>query len=169
MTKRFFFAFLLCLVCAGTLFAVEEAKDARANQPIQIKSNELVTDSTARTATFIGKVVARQGDVTIYCDRLVISHSEKAKEVDKVEAFGNVRIVQGNRIGQSAHALYENVTGKITLDGNPKVFQGDDVVTGKIITYFVNEQKSIVTGSPDARVEAVIHPKSKDKDGSTKP
>ncbi len=169
MMKRLLPAILLCIMCAATLPAAEGVGKGREDQPIQIKSNELLSDSAARTATFIGKVVARQGDITIYSDRLVISYSEKGKEVDKVEAFGNVRIVQGNRLGLAGHALYENKTGKITLDGNPKVYQGDDVVTGKVITYLVNEQKSVVTGGPNERVEAVIHPQSKDKDGGTKP
>jgi lipopolysaccharide export system protein LptA len=169
MTKRLLSALLLCIAFAGTLPAADSVGKGREDQPIQIKSNELVSDTAARTATFIGKVVARQGDITIYSDRLVISYSEKGKEVDKVEAFGNVRIVQENRLGLAAHALYENKTGKITLDGNPKVYQGDDVVSGKVITYLVNEQKSVVTGSPNERVQAVIHPKGKEKNGGTKP
>ena len=82
------------------MIAADVGSGERNNQPIQIKSNELTTDSAKRTATFIGKVSARQGDVTIYCDRLVIFYSDKEeKEVDKVEAFGNVRIVQGNPTG----------------------------------------------------------------------
>ncbi len=169
MMKRLLPAILLCMACAGTLLAGQGTEPVRGDQPIQIKSNELFTDNTARTATFVGKVVARQGDITIYSDRLVIFYSEKGKEVDKVEAFGNVRIVQENRLGLANHALYENKTGKITLDGNPKVYQGEDVVTGKVITYLVNEQKSMVTGGPGERVEAVIHPKGKEKNGGTKP
>ena len=113
MMKRGIQAFLLCLGCAGMLYAADKTVDGRSNQPIQIKSNELIADNTARTATFVGKVVARQGDITIYCDKMVISQSEKEKDVEKVEAFGNVRIVQGNRTGQAAHALYENGKGKI--------------------------------------------------------
>lgn len=169
MMKRLLSAILLCIAFAGSLPAADGVGAGRGDQPIQIKSNELFTDSAAGTATFVGKVVARQGDITIYSDRLVIFYAEKKKEVDKVEAFGNVRIVQENRLGVANHALYENKAGKITLDGNPKVYQGDDVVTGKVITYLVNEQKSMVTGGPNERVEAVIHPKGKDRNGGTKP
>jgi len=155
----------LCLVLAGGLYAAEIAGGDRLNQPIQIKSNELSTDSASRTATFTGKVSARQGDVTIYCDRLVIYYSEKGKEVDKVEAFGNVRIVQANRVGQAGHAIYESQTGRIVLDDNPKVYQGEDEVTGKVITYYLDSQRSEVTGGAGA----VIHPKGKGKDDSAKP
>ena len=167
MMLRGLSALFLCFVLAGTLAAADGSGEGRGNLPIQIKSNELFADNATHTATFSGKVVARQGDITIYCDRLVITYGEKSQEVETVEAFGNVRIAQGNRLGQAAHALYENGKGKIVLDGSPKVFQGDDVVSGKVITYFVNEQKSVVTGGPESRVEAVIHPKGKGKDGGT--
>jgi lipopolysaccharide export system protein LptA len=89
--------------------------------------------------------------------------------VDQVEAFGNVRIVQENRYGESDHAVYFSKTGKITLDGNPKVVQGRDVITGTLITYFVDEQKSVVTSGPGQRVNATIHPKDKEKNAGAKP
>lgn len=162
-------AIMLLLLLAAALCSAQAAPVERNNLPIQIKSNELLTDNASRTATFIGKVSARQGDVTIYSDKLVIHYSSGDKEVDKVEAFGNVRIVQENRLGEADHAVYENRAGKITLDGNPKVVQGEDTITGNIITYFVDEQKSVVTGGPGKRVDAVIHPKGKGNNGVTKP
>jgi lipopolysaccharide export system protein LptA len=162
-------AFFACLAVAGGICTAQAAPVERNSLPIQIKSNELVTDNANRTATFSGKVSARQGDITIYSDKLVIKYAATAQEVDKVEAFGNVRIVQGNRQGEAAHAVYDNKAAKIILDGNPKVSQGADVIAGKIITYFVDEQKSVVTGSPESRVEAVIHPREKVKSGGAKP
>ncbi|ABQ27146.1 lipopolysaccharide transport periplasmic protein LptA [Geotalea uraniireducens] len=169
MIKKCILAIVLSLTLAGVVLAAGKSGGDRNAQPIKIKSNELFTDNNNRTATFVGKVSARQGDMTIYSDKLVINYSEKDKDVEKVEAFGNVRVVQGNRQALAGHALYENKAGKIVLDTSPKVYQGDDVVSGKVITYFVDEQKSVVTGGGDARVEAVIHPMDKGKDGSAKP
>lgn len=160
---------LVSLALVAGLGSALAAPAERNSLPIQIKSNELVTDSAAKTATFIGKVSARQGDITIFSDRLVIHYGAKGQDVEKVEAFGNVRIVQGNRQGEAGHAVYDNREGKIVLDDKPKVFQGEDVITGKIITYFVDEQRSVVTGGPESRVEAVIHPKEKGKSGGAKP
>ena len=167
MKKCLFVSLLSVAVLTGPCFA-HAAQTERNNLPIQIKSNELQTDNASRTATFIGKVSARQGDITIYSDRLVIHYSPGDKEVDKVEAFGSVRIVQENRHGEAEHAVYENRAGKIILDGNPKVVQGEDTITGRIITYFVDEQKSVVTSGPGEPVKAVIHPKDKGKNGGAK-
>jgi lipopolysaccharide export system protein LptA len=159
----------ICLLLAGGVLTAKAADLSRNDQPIQIKSSELTTDSANRTATFIGKVSARQGDVTIYCDRMVIYYSDKEKEVEKVEAFGNVRIIQGNRTGLSGHAVYENKAGTIILDDNPIVYQGPDVVNGKVITYFLDTQNSQVTSAPDKPVMVIVHPTKKEKNDGSKP
>ncbi len=168
MMMRGLLIVVVWLILAGGLQAAGFAGGERNNQPIQIKSSELTTDSANRTATFIGKVSARQGDVTIYCDRLVIFYSDKEKDVDKVEAFGNVRIVQGNSTAQAGHAVYENKAAKIVLDDNPRVYQGEDIVTGKVITYFLDTQLSQATSAPGKPVMVIIHPKEKGKDGGAK-
>jgi lipopolysaccharide export system protein LptA len=153
-----FFSITLVVYGAGNA-------DDRSGQPITIKSNQLFSDSKTRTAVFTGKVVAKQQDVTIFADKLVVHYAEQGGQVDRVEATGNVRIVQQNRIGTAGRAVYENKDGKITLYDSPRVQQGKDVVSGKEITYFIGEDKSVVTGGPGARVEAVIFPKGRGKDG----
>ena len=163
---------LPCLVIASVAIAAPAEKTTRkdrSNLPITVKSNELAADNKGRTAIFTGKVVSKQGDVTIFSDKLIVNYAENNGEVDKVEAIGNVRIIQLNRIGISSNAVYESRDGRITLTGtpDPKVIQGADSVTGKIITYYVDDDKSFVTGGgdPNARVEAVINPTPK-KDNS---
>ncbi|AJE03004.1 lipopolysaccharide transport periplasmic protein LptA [Geobacter pickeringii] len=165
--KRFLCAFSLLFVLGGSALAAPPAGE-RGKEPITIKSNELSTDSKSRTATFTGKVTARQGDLTIYADRLVVHYKQEGGDVDRVDAIGNVRIVQGDRLATAREGVYLSAEQKIVLSGDPKVFQGENTVSGKVITYFVNEEKSVVTGGPDGRVEAVIHPKNKAGDGGSK-
>ena len=159
MMRRLLTATLILLALVSAAWGVAPTL---SREPLKIKSDSLRADSEKNMATFEGKVVARQGDLTLYADRLQITYSGAARELSKVEAFGNVRILQGNRQASGAHALYDPKGARIVLDGGPKVVQGDDVITGKIITYYVNEQKSVVTGGPNERVEAVIHPGGKD-------
>ncbi|HEY4744885.1 MAG TPA: lipopolysaccharide transport periplasmic protein LptA [Desulfuromonadaceae bacterium] len=136
-------------------------KEQRSSLPITIKSNQLSADNMGKTAVFTGKVVARQGDITIYSDRMTVNYGDIEGEVDKVVAEGDVRIVQENRIGLAAHAVYDSKQGQITLTGNPKVMQGTDSITGKTIIYYIDEDKSVVSGEGDSRVNAVIHPSPK--------
>jgi lipopolysaccharide export system protein LptA len=165
---------ILCFVCIymmlfSSIVAAAGAGGTRDGQPITVKSNELQADTKNRTATFLGKVVAKQGDITIFADRLVVRYAEQGGDVERVEAVGNVRIVQQNRIGSAQYGVYQTKEGKITLSGSPKVVQGKDMITGREITYFVNEERSVVTGGPEARVEAVIYPKGKEKNDAQKP
>lgn len=169
MTARIVIALILCFPLATAVSAADVAGGKRKNQPIQIKSNSLATDSGKRSAIFTGNVSARQGDIIIYCDRMVIYYSDKEKDVDKVEAFGDVRIIQGDRTAQAGHAVYDGRAGKIILDDNPKMYQGENEISGKVITYYFETQRSEVTSDPDKRVTVIIHPKQKGKDGSASP
>ena len=163
--KRMLTALLLLFAFLGIAHSAPLSKGGRQGGPVTIKSNELFTDSSNNTATFTGKVIARQGDLTIYSDKMIVYYKSDGGDLDRVEVSGNVRIVQGDRLATAREGVYQSAEQKIVLTGDPKVFQGENTVSGKVITYFVNEEKSIVTGGPDARVEAVITPKDKGKDG----
>jgi lipopolysaccharide export system protein LptA len=95
---------------------------------------------------------------------MVINYADNEGRISTTEVFGNVRIIQGERRAQAEHGIYDAKLATITLDGNPKVFQNSDTISGKIITYFLDQDKSEVTSGSGSRVEAVIHPKSKRKD-----
>jgi lipopolysaccharide export system protein LptA len=146
-------AFLLTVVlaCASApAFAAPDTQPIlrkdRSSLPITIKSDRLTADNKGKTAVFTGKVVAKQGDVTIFADKITINYGDQKGEVEKVEADGNVRIIQDNSIGVASHAVFDSRAGRMTLTGNPRVTQGKDTLTGEIITYFVDEDRSVVTG-----------------------
>ncbi|NJD92449.1 MAG: lipopolysaccharide transport periplasmic protein LptA [Geobacter sp.] len=138
---------------------------ARSEEPIKIKSDSLSADNTKKTATFIGNVAARQGDLTIYSDKLIVTYSDESGDVSSAELFGNVRIIQGERRGEAGHAVYDAKQATILLDGNPTVYQNNDKISGKVITYYLDQDRSEVTSGAGNRVEAVINPKGKVSDG----
>jgi len=152
---------------SATAAAPSERKD-RSTKPINVKADHLQVDNKDKKAIFTGRVVSRQEDVTIYSDRLEIFYGDTSDEVDKIIAIGNVRILQTNRVGTGGHAVYENKLGKITLTINPRVTQDNDTITGKVITYFTDEEISVVDSGENTRVEAVIHPKQRNNDDSKK-
>lgn len=163
MSVRMITSFIWLLLLAGIACGAPAALSPpeRNENPIHIKSDQLLTDTKNRTATFLGRVTARQGDLTLYADRMVVHYAAEGGNVERVECSGTVRIVQKNRTGTAGNAVYDNREGKIVLSVNPKVFQGEDMISGAEITYYLADQKSVVTGTPTVRVEAVIHPKGK--------
>ncbi len=161
---------LWCLFPASAVLSATPVHEDRSSLPITVKSNEMTADNKGKTAVFSGKVVAKQGDITIFADKLVVNYADKNKEVEKVEALGNVRIVQLNRTGFADQALYDSRSGRIVLTGTPRVVQGGDSISGKVITYYVDGDRSDVSsgGDPKARVEAVINPPARKNDAGSR-
>src|ERR1035437_10057232 len=104
MMKLLLFCIAFILISTAAVHAAPQIHKDRSRLPITIKSNEMTADNKGKTATFSGKVVAKQGDVTIFSDTLIVNYADKSGEVEKVEAHGNVRIVQLNRTGFADHA-----------------------------------------------------------------
>ena len=165
MSRRLLISGLILLSTSSLLFAETKLPVSRNSEPIKIKSDQLIADNNRKMATFTGNVSARQGDLTIHADKMVIYYADEEGGISTAEVFGNVRIIQGDRRAQSDHGMYDAKRSMIILDGNPKVLQNNDTISGKVITYYLDQEKSEVTSGSGSRVEAVIHPKGKTNDG----
>lgn len=157
-----------------------------SKQPIVVTSDKLEADNKNKTATFSGNVVSRQEQpgkdpIMIYCDSLVIYYSDGSEKkspsnkgnkgdsktvpdqnrVDKIVATGQVRIINGKDVATGDSAVFTNADQRFVLSGNPKVWQGKNLVKGEEITVWVKENRSLVTSKGSNRVQAVIHQEEK--------
>ena len=126
--------------------------------PVHITSQQLEADYQAKVITFIGDVVARQKEFTLYADRLLLFIGAEMKEIEKIVARGNVRMVQGERTATCNEATYYYREGTVVLRGEPVVREGDNWVSGKRIIYYIDEQKSVAEGEGEDRVKVTIIP-----------
>ena len=62
-----------------------------------------------------------------------------------LRSSGTCGFFRSDRRAQADHGIYDAKKSTIVLDGNPKVFQNSDTISGKIITYYLDEDKSEVT------------------------
>lgn len=154
----------LLLAFAGAAHAAPGAvKDQaasiyRSDQPISVSSDRLEASDILNQAHFIGNVTVHQGDFTLYAREVTVRYLEAKREVDQVEATGDVRILQGSRVATGERALLFNRESRVVLSGAAKVYQGQDFIQGDEITVYLNEEKSVVSGPQGSRVNAVIHP-----------
>ncbi len=164
MLRKTVLVVFLFLMGAGSCWGEEGSGKSglSPDQPIQITSDRLEGDDKAGRVNFLGNVVARQADVSIYAEEMAIFFQAGGRDFERVEAYRGVRIVQGNRVATGDKAIYYNLEGKVILTGSPKVHQGKDMVEGDEITVFLNEEKSIVKGREGARVNAIFHPQRKE-------
>ncbi|GAB4228202.1 MAG: lipopolysaccharide transport periplasmic protein LptA [Deltaproteobacteria bacterium] len=130
------------------------------SRPIEITADRVSADSVRNSVTFDGNVIAVQGDVTLHANRVHAEYSRGAGAIERIEAEGNVRVVQGGREARSARATFYNLEQRIVLSGGADLRQGENTLRGESLTIYLRENRSVVTGGEGGgRVRAVIHPK----------
>jgi lipopolysaccharide export system protein LptA len=97
--------------------------------------------------------------VTIYAAELTVYYQEETRDVERVEASGDVRITQGNRVATGQKGTFYREEGRVVLTGSARVHQGEDFVEGDEITVLLGEEKSIVQSRQGSRVNATFHPR----------
>jgi len=153
MSKRFFitdFYRLCCFLSVFLLLATNilaENATKKIKGPITITSEMLTADNQARTALFEKSVIARTISMTMYADRMLVYYDKETGNVTRIDASGTVKVVTGNRVITSQEAMYFAVGEKIIFTGEPKAVEGENVVTGKKMTYLMNEDRFLVEGS----------------------
>ncbi|MDR2349737.1 MAG: hypothetical protein LBF41_03785 [Deltaproteobacteria bacterium] len=78
------------------------------------------------------------------------------QEIDKVECEGAVKIQEGGRLAVAEKALYLSraLPRRLVLTGDARVWQGGNSITGHQITYYLDENRSVVDSRGSQRVRA---------------
>jgi len=153
---------LLLILFAGDRGSIAIAGQAvGGSEVIEILSRSLEADQAAGTVRFIGEVVAVQGDTTIRAEELMLYQASEGQRIERIEAFRQVRIEQGDRVATGQKAVLNKALGQVVLTGSPKVRQGADFVEGDEIIFFLDSERSIVRSKGSERVKAVFHPKER--------
>ena len=165
-------AALFLALAAGAPAIAQIGPGGEARGPISISADRLEADDAAGMVQFTGAVVARQGSLTITCDRMKVFYTSgegeaassplasEGRGIDRVEGFGQVKMVDGDHLAVGDHALYltSSAPRRLILTGDARVWQGRDSLTGHKITYFMDERRSVVESAPRQRVRTVVHP-----------
>ncbi len=152
----FIFNVIIILALFPSLFAKAstEAKEGRnevdspkGKTKVVITSETLTADNKNNTAVFEGAVVATMEDITIHSDRMFVAYDRSEGRIDRIHATGNVRVHRKDSAIFSEDATYSGNEEKIVFTGKPKFVEGDNVVTGKRIIYFLKDDRAIVEDS----------------------
>ncbi len=140
---------------------VKPARKSTGQLPFNITSDRMVADNRKSTVTFFGDVKASNEDLLVFSDEMAIVYT-KERQIEHVAAHGNVRISKKDITASCQMANFLQGEQKIILTGKPKVWQGNNMVTGEKITILLEEDKIVVVGQKD-RVNVVIYPGNKDE------
>lgn len=128
-------------LAVGLLFT---ATHAVAQQPattrLEITSERLELDGPRNRAEFIGDVLAREGELTLRCDRLIAQYDD-AGTATRVEARGRVRVSHGRVFATAGRAEYERSTEVVRLDASPVVWRGAQRVAGDAVRIYLKTER----------------------------
>ncbi|MFQ5580145.1 MAG: LptA/OstA family protein [Nitrospiria bacterium] len=172
--KRSFFreCFLLALpllfLGLTEVLAAEEGKgSAGDNEPVSISASKMVVQGLENKITFEGNVLIKRGDLKIKAGLAEVFFKEKeagnplksssslllegaaqgGKEISRIVVSGDVDIRQGVRRAKAEKGRYDKEKERITLTGHPEAWENDYHVKGEMITFFLAENRTLVSES----------------------
>ena len=156
------------------------APEKKADQeiPLHITALRLEADQVKRLITFSGDVKARYGDSMLYTEQLRVYYQPPetkatpsgakpeqqsplgdlgGEKIDRIEAEGQVRFVQEDKVAAGQKAIFYRDQEKVVLLGNPQVWRGENNLKGETITFFLKDNRMVVESAPQKRVEAHLY------------
>ncbi len=148
-----------------------------------ITAKRMTVKNQDNQAVFEGAVVLTRGSLVVYSDHMVVmfraqdppmSDNQKGytavkgatpskgpdalpavsnRSVNKIEATGRVKIKKDSGSATSEKAIYYHDGDKIVLTGDPVAWDKGTRVSGKQITMFLAEDRSVVEGGSHVRIE----------------
>ncbi len=144
------FTVLLGLLCLFSVVmhpsAGAEAQEDVQPETIRITSDRLEADREAGVVVFTGNVVARQSEGTIMSKVLTV-HYDGEGRMERIVARGDVRINQQDRVGTCQKATYYPADKRLVMEEDPSIWRGGDIVSGELITIFMDSDRMIVEGA----------------------
>jgi lipopolysaccharide export system protein LptA len=156
------YIFGMCLLVVLTLGGTITAKGA-ADAPIHIEANKMTSTEKTNSVIFSGDVDAKQGDVRIRTDEMTVFYTPGAvdqekkgekkaasqqktttQQVEKLICVGNVELTRGQWLGTAKKMVYLSKERQVILTDNAKAWQGQNMVSGDKIIYYLDEGRSEV-------------------------
>jgi len=139
-------------------------------------SKKMTFKNQESQAVFDGAVVLTRGTLVVYSDRMVVSFRNQEagaepkpakgpaapakgpdtvsnRAVTQIEATGRVKIERDAGNATCQKAVYYRDEDKIVLTGDPVAWDKGTRVSGKRITMFLGEDRTVVEGGSHVRIE----------------
>ena len=136
-----------------------------ADEPIRINARSVEANEKTGVTVYRGDVLVEQGGLSIRADRIEIR--TRNKRTDLIRATGKpAKLLQ--RADETTEEIraeadrvdYRVANGQVELTGNVTVHRGEDVFTGNVLQYDLDDKTLKASGdeSGDGRIHAVIQP-----------
>jgi lipopolysaccharide export system protein LptA len=92
-------------------------------------------------AYFEDKVVVQDPSMKLESDKLWVLMDQASQQITTAKAVGNVKITEKDRVATGEQAEYNAREGKLVLTGNAMVQRGKEVLRGRVITFYRNDNQ----------------------------
>jgi lipopolysaccharide export system protein LptA len=121
---------------------------AQDGEITEIRSDRLVYNEEQALAEFDGNVRVRDPRAAMNCGKVRL-HLKESNEIDWIEALYEVIIQSDERKALADQANYYADEGKFVLNGDPKVMEGRNIMTGDRIIFWHESRRMVC--EPNAR------------------
>ena len=154
----------LFAVRPGIIVAAQDSQKplffGKSKEPIDITSDVLDFDQKKLLATFTGNVVALQAETSLQADTLKVFFAESddhsLREIIATGAKVVIKMRDKKAFCRKVH--YYADERKIVLTGSPSLDDGRNIISGEEITFFLDEDRSVIKGGQQKRVKTTIFP-----------
>jgi lipopolysaccharide export system protein LptA len=125
--------------------------------PVNVTSDKLSYIDADRKAVFSGNVIVRAQDATITSDSVQVillpktsqAEDQSASQLERIEAQGDIKIVQGARKASGTKLVYTAAEEKMVLTGTrgklPSIFDAErGQISGDSLTFFTHDGRVLV-------------------------
>lgn len=137
-------------------------ESGEAEPPINVSADRMDYHSDQKIVVFTGNALAVREDVTLSADRMEVTLAEGGDRsegsVREIVATGNVNFRQvaaesgTERFATSEKGEYTADGRKVTLTGEPRVWEGRNAITAERLVFFLDENRFVAEGKVGLRV-----------------
>jgi lipopolysaccharide export system protein LptA len=177
MINKYFYILALSvfLLSSFSVYAENIFQGKQSDEPMEITSDRMEAFNEKKLVVFSGHAMVTQGKNVLKADKLLLYYknepgkkekigsieTEKAGELEKIEARGNVSLTQGNRVANGDEAVYYRDTNKIVMTGNAVLNEGKSFIKGDRVIVYLNENRGVVESNSQKQVKAIIYPQDR--------
>ena len=156
-------ALSLVFACAAAAGAAAENQSLGlskhdTNAPIEVSADSFLADINAKTGTYVGNVIVKQGDFRLKADKVHVNVVDGKPE--KILATGNVVFDAPTGGATGDNGVYDVRPRVITLTGRVVLTKEKNVMRGSLLTVNLvtgNAQLG-ARGTPGGRVQGLFVP-----------
>lgn len=130
----------------------ESDQEEGGERTVITSDGNLLMEHDAQKATFSRNVRVVNPRGTIATDRLVVSFCREGKAVEKIEAFGSVKLDLDGRTGSADFLVYYPWERRTVLAGNAEIRAAADMVRGEEIIFYLDRDEIEVKAATDLKI-----------------